>query len=87
MRWFRIHWHDRYNFTAAQLLKPTGKKATASNIVKWKKYVLREGHLYRNSYATKVLSLKHKIFPLNLVIFSTDRYLLDLLLVSWQLIL
>lgn len=62
MRWYRIHWDDRYNFTAKQLKKPTGASATASNILKWKKYVLREGHLYRNSYATKVFLLKQFLF-------------------------
>lgn len=52
MRWFRVHWNDRYHFTTAQLTEPVG--GSVSSIIKWKKYILREGHLYRNGYAARV---------------------------------
>jgi MFS superfamily sulfate permease-like transporter len=54
MRWFRVHFYDRYHFTAAQLTKPTGLEATSANIIVWKTYLLREGELYINQYAIQI---------------------------------
>lgn len=53
MHWFRVHWWDRYHYTASQLKTPKSG-SSASAILKWKKNVLYNGQLYRNKYATRV---------------------------------
>lgn len=55
MRWFIQFWNAKFEFTEAELTKPTGSAATSKNIIKWKQYVLEEGHLFRNSHATTVV--------------------------------
>lgn len=54
MRWYRIHFYDRYHFTASQLKMPTGSTATQSALKKWHQYILREGELFTNKYAIQI---------------------------------